>query len=106
MIDNDGIIHVIDFGYTGSSFDNGICKIGQIRGKTTASVTGINVLIDVNGQLGTTSSTRDTKKDIKLMDETSSLIKQLKSISFKYKCVCYAECKDGCKDDCVQPCVD
>ena len=45
------------------------CFIGHIRGVTTANADAIPVLIDSEGQLGTLSSSRRFKKEIKPMDK-------------------------------------
>ncbi len=70
-----------------SATDANVCKIGSIRGITTASATGIAVLIDSNGQLGTVSSTRDKKENIIDMDviKNKEIIKSLKPRRFDYK---------------------
>jgi Chaperone of endosialidase len=64
---------------------NDSCFIGNIRGITTANADAIPVLIDSNNQLGTVSSSRQVKKDIKPMDEASEAILALKPVSFQYK---------------------
>jgi hypothetical protein len=43
------------------------------------------VLIDSNGQLGTASSSRRFKKEIKAMDQVSEAILGLKPVTFHYK---------------------
>lgn len=55
-----------------SSSDANVCKIGQIRGITTASATGLAVLIDTNGQLGTVSSIRSKKENIIEVDSDTN----------------------------------
>src|SRR5439155_18443535 len=45
----------------------------------------IPVLIDSAGQLGTVSSSRRFKKEIKPMDQTSEAILGLKPVTFRYK---------------------
>jgi len=42
----------------------------------------VNVVIDSNGQLGTASSSRRFKKEIKPMDQTSEAILALKPVTF------------------------
>ena len=59
--------------------------IAGIRGATTANANAIPVLIDSAGQLGTLSSSRRFKKDIKPMNETSEAILALKPVTFHYK---------------------
>jgi len=59
--------------------------ISGIRGVTTGSATGIAVLIDANGQLGTVSSSIRYKEDIRNLGEVSSRIFDLRPVSFRYK---------------------
>jgi uncharacterized coiled-coil protein SlyX len=59
--------------------------IAGVRGATTANANGIPVVIDSAGQLGTLSSSRRFKKEIKPMDKTSEAILALKPVTFRYK---------------------
>jgi len=59
--------------------------IAGIRGVATINANAIPVLIDSAGQLGTTSSSRRFKKEIKPMDQTSEVILDLKPVTFHYK---------------------
>jgi hypothetical protein len=61
------------------------CFIGNIRAVTTANNNAIPVLVDSAGQLGTASSSRRFKKDIKRMDTASQAILALKPVTFHYK---------------------
>jgi uncharacterized coiled-coil protein SlyX len=61
------------------------CFIGNIRGVTTFNNNAIPVLVDSVGQLGTVSSSRRFKKEIKSMDKTSESILALKPVTFHYK---------------------
>jgi len=61
------------------------CFIGNIRGVTVGNGDGINVIIDSDGQLGTSNSSRRFKKDIKPMHQTSEVILALKPVTFHYK---------------------
>ena len=61
------------------------CFIGNIRDVTTAIPDAIPVLIDSAGQLGTASSSRRYKSDIKPMDKASEPTLALKPVSFRYK---------------------
>ncbi len=72
----------IDIDNNGVTGESGTIRIGTvgtqtatfvagIRGQTTANANAIPVLIDSAGQLGTTSSSRRFKKEIKAMDKTS-----------------------------------
>jgi len=69
----------------GNSLDHDRTFIAGIRGKTTGSMNTLAVLIDVNGQLGTASSSRRFKKEIKPMEKTSEAILALKPVTFHYK---------------------
>jgi Chaperone of endosialidase len=59
--------------------------IGGIRGVATGNADAIAVLIDSDGQLGTLSSSRRFKKEIKPMDKASEAILGLKPVTFHYK---------------------
>ncbi len=59
--------------------------IRGIRGVTTGNNDAVPVLIDTAGQLGTTSSSRRYKKDIKPMEQASKAILSLKPVTFHYK---------------------
>jgi hypothetical protein len=52
---------------------------------STANADAIPVLIDSAGQLGTMSSSRRFKEEIKPMDQTSEAILALKPVTFNYK---------------------
>jgi hypothetical protein len=61
------------------------CYIGNIRSATTGNNNAIPVLIDSAGQLGTISSSRRFKKEIKPMDKASESLLALKPVTFHYK---------------------
>jgi len=61
------------------------CFIGNIRGTMTANDDAIPVVIDSAGQLGTASSSRRFKTEIKPMEKTSEAILALKPVTFHYK---------------------
>jgi Chaperone of endosialidase len=61
------------------------CFIGEIRGVTPQNADAIPVLIDSAGQLGTASSSRRFKKEIKPMERASEAILTLKPVTFHYK---------------------
>jgi len=61
------------------------CFIGNIRDVTTANNDAIPVVIDSAGQLGTRSSSRRFKKEIKPMDKASEALLALKPVTFHYK---------------------
>src|SRR4029453_13862047 len=59
--------------------------IAGIRGVTTGNMDAVPVIIDSAGQLGTMSSSRRYKKEIKPMDKASEAILALKPVTFRYK---------------------
>ena len=59
--------------------------IAGIRGVATGNNDAVNVVIDSDGQLGTVSSSRRFKKEIKPMDTASEAILALKPVTFQYK---------------------
>src|SRR6266542_2126078 len=59
------------------------CYIGRIFGQTSSG--GTAVFINSDGKLGTTTSSRRFKKEIKPMDQTSEGILGLKPVTFHYK---------------------
>jgi len=61
------------------------CFIGNIRGATVGNGDGITVIVDSDGQLGTSNSSRRFKKDIEPMNQTSEAILALKPVTFYYK---------------------
>ena len=61
------------------------CFIGNIRDVTVGNADGIAVIVDSDGQLGTSNSSRRFKKDIQPMDQTSEAILALKPVTFHYK---------------------
>ena len=86
-------IHIGAFGQAG---DTNTIRIGKgglqtrafmqgIRGETTGQPNAVPVLVDSAGQLGTASSSRRFKHDIKPMDATSEAILALKPVTFHYK---------------------
>ena len=76
--------HVIAIGTPGANVSLS-CFIGSIRGIATANADAIPVLIDSDGQLGTLSSSRRFKKEIKTTDRASESILALKPVTFHYK---------------------
>jgi septal ring factor EnvC (AmiA/AmiB activator) len=61
------------------------CFIRNIRDVTTENADAIPVVIDSLGQLGTQSSSRRFKADIKPMEKASEAILALKPVTFHYK---------------------
>ena len=85
IIGNNGVLtdaNTIKIGTAGSQTR---CFIAGIRGVTTGSATGITVLIDTNGQLGTVSSSRRFKENIVNMDTLTNNLMQLRPVAFNYK---------------------
>jgi uncharacterized coiled-coil protein SlyX len=91
-----GQINNIDIGNLGVGDDFGTIRVGTpvsqtrafiagIRGVATGTANAVPVVIDSAGQLGTTSSSRRFKKEIKPMDQTSEAILGLKPVMFQYK---------------------
>jgi len=76
--------NVIVIGTGGQNVVGG-CFIGNIRGATTAVADALPVVIDSHFQLGTMSSSRRFKKEIKAMDKSSEAILALKPVTFHYK---------------------
>ncbi len=62
------------------------CFISGIREVTTGNADAIPVMIDSAGQLGTASSSRRFKTEIRPMDKASEAILSLKPVTFRYKC--------------------
>ena len=75
---------VICIGTNGANVSNA-CFIGNIRDVQTQNADTIPVLVDSAGQLGTQSSSRRFKKEIKSMDSASEGILALKPVTFQYK---------------------
>jgi hypothetical protein len=67
----------------GAASDEHACYIGSIFGQTSAD--GIPVLINQNNKLGTTTSSKRFKQDIKPMDKAGETLYALKPVSFRYK---------------------
>jgi hypothetical protein len=85
----------IDIGNVGTSNDNGAIRIGTPGTQTSTFIAGIygsmtglqgvNVVVDVNGNLGTVSSSRRYKEDIQDMADASDGLMQLRPVTFRYK---------------------
>jgi uncharacterized coiled-coil protein SlyX len=67
----------------GVAGESNACYIRSIFGQTSAS--GIPVLINSNDKLGTTTSSKRFKEDIKPMGETSETLFALNPVTFRYK---------------------
>jgi uncharacterized coiled-coil protein SlyX len=59
--------------------------IGNIYGTTTVSGTTLPVVVSDSGQMGTASSSRRFKNEIKPMDKASEAILALEPVTFHYK---------------------
>ena len=83
----------IDIGAPGSAGESGTIHIGTnfqtvtyIAGISGATVpTGVSVIVDSNGHLGTTTSSERFKDEIKPMEKASEAILALKPVTFRYK---------------------
>ena len=76
--------NVICIGSGGSNVSD-TTWINNIYGVTTQSATTLPVLISNGGQLGTASSSRRFKKEVKPMENASEAILALKPVTFHYK---------------------
>ena len=68
----------------GNSLSQTRAFIAGIRGVATGNNDAVNVVIDSAGQLGTMSSSRRFKREIKPMDTASEAILALKPVTFHY----------------------
>ena len=73
----------IGAGMTGVAGESNACYIKSIFMQTSAG--GIPVFIDSNNKLGTTTSSKRFKEDIKPMGNASEAILALRPVSFRYK---------------------
>ena len=74
--------NVICIGAAGQNVSN-TCYIGNIFNTTSSG--GTAVFINSDGQLGTTTSSRRFKDEIKPMDKASEALFALKPVTFRYK---------------------
>src|SRR5262249_50066330 len=72
--------HVICIGHPGADLYDS-CYIGNIYGALIDPATATNVGIDASGRLGTTTSSRRVKRDIKPMNNASEAIHSLKPVT-------------------------
>jgi hypothetical protein len=94
FLDQDANLNIV-IGNDGTAADVGTIRIGNtnhtrafiagIREVTTGINDAINVVIDSAGQLGTLSSSRRFKKEIRPMESASETILALKPVTFHYK---------------------
>jgi trimeric autotransporter adhesin len=74
--------NVICVGHPGANVNNS-CYIGNIFGATSSA--GTAVFINSAGKLGTTTSSRRFKEEIKPMEWLSEMLYALKPVTFRYK---------------------
>jgi len=74
--------NVICIGVAGNNVDNS-CYIGNIFNSTSSG--GIAVFVNPNGRLGTATSSRRFKEEIKPMGKASEALYDLKPVAFRYK---------------------
>jgi hypothetical protein len=74
--------NAICIGATGANVSNS-CYIGQIFGATSSG--GIAVFVNGNGKLGTATSSRRFKEEIKPMERASEALLALRPVTFRYK---------------------
>src|SRR5262249_47214143 len=67
----------------GVAGENNACYIASIFGQTSAD--GIPVLINASNKLGTATSSKRFKEDIKPMNKSSEALFALKPVAFRYK---------------------
>jgi hypothetical protein len=77
----NGVI-CIGAGVVGANVSNS-CFIGSVFGQTSPG--GVAVFIDSSGKLGTSTSSRRFKEEIKPMDKASEALFALKPVTFRYK---------------------
>jgi trimeric autotransporter adhesin len=73
----------IGTGVPGVDGESNACYIASIFGQTSS--VGIPVLVNANHKLGTTTSSKRFKEDIKPMNTASETLFALKPVSFRYK---------------------
>jgi hypothetical protein len=76
--------NTIRIGYSHSVTGQSRTFIAAIRGTTTGNADAIPVVIDSSGQLGTVSSSRRVKRDVRQMHDTKSTIMSLRPVEFRY----------------------
>ncbi len=85
----------IDIGTTAISGDTGTVRIGSAESQrstfiggiygATAAASGVPVFITSSNQLGTLTSSRRFKENIRTMDEASDTLLALRPVTFRYK---------------------
>jgi hypothetical protein len=84
-IGNAGIYTDSDVMRIGTAGQQAYTYIAGIYGNTTSVNNAVEVVIDSNGNLGTTSSSRRYKEDIQDMADASSGLLRLRPVTFRYK---------------------
>src|SRR5262249_49848687 len=86
--------HNIDIGNQGVVAEANTIRMGKVGDQTSTFIagiswatvpTGVAVIIDTTGHLGTTTSSARFKEAIKPMDKASEAILTLKPVTFRYK---------------------
>lgn len=83
----------IDIGHTGNANDSGVIRIGTLSSQTStyiagissATISGVPVLINGSGQLGISTSSERFKTDIANIGDSSDALMQLRPVSFRYR---------------------
>jgi hypothetical protein len=84
----------IDIGNAGLAGESSTIRIGRIQDQTATFIagisgatvpTGVAVIVDADGHLGTATSSARFKEAIRPMDEASEAILELKPVTFRYK---------------------
>ena len=84
----------IDIGNAGLAGESSTIRIGRIQDQTATFIagiagatvpTGVAVIVDADGHLGTTTSSARFKEAIKPIDKASESILALKPVTFRYK---------------------
>ena len=73
----------IGYDIEGTPGENNSCYIGSIFGQTSSG--GTPIYVNLMGKLGTTTSSRRFKEDIKPMNGASETLFALKPVTFRYK---------------------
>jgi hypothetical protein len=84
----------IDIGNAGLAGESSTIRIGRVQDQTATFIagisgatvpTGVAVIVDADGHLGTTTSSARFKEAIRPMDKASEAILALKPVTFRYK---------------------
>jgi hypothetical protein len=83
----------IEIGSLGVSRDDSTIRLGTqgtqtdtfIAGISNAAITGVDVVVSSNGQLGIAASSQRYKRDIRSLDDRSQGLWQLRPVTFRYK---------------------